>query len=159
MEINVLKGELAGFEKADHEHAHYPEGEDIVAGFHDSGGVKTLEVASLGVHEGGEGPLGGGKPSVEGVGFLEVMGGGWLEGDFVGGGEGGGEGLEAGLDFLEAVGGEEVGNGAGDFIFSFVDENNGYIGIFAGVIPNGLADAPNDLAGDVPVAQIDEPMA
>lgn len=73
VEVDVFEGDVVGGVETEHDHAADPLEEDVVAGFHDRGGVEARRRVSEVVGD-DEGPLAAAEPGVESV-FVASVGG------------------------------------------------------------------------------------
>ena len=68
VEVHGAEGDIPGILDAHHDHAGHPEKQDIVARFHDGGGVEIVEVVGgVGPAKGGMGPQAGAEPGIQHV--------------------------------------------------------------------------------------------
>ena len=85
MQVDGAEGHVIGHLQPLHDHAGYPEEEDIIAGFHHVGWIEAFQIWRLiRPAQGGEGPQPGAEPGVEHVGVLfqaraaTLLAGGWV---------------------------------------------------------------------------------
>ena len=76
VEIYGVEGLASRVLQAHHNHPGHPEEKDVVAGFHDAGGIEVVHVGcDIGPSQGGVGPQARAEPGVQHVGvLLEIAG-------------------------------------------------------------------------------------